>query len=224
MQPEEGAALSCTGLDWSQLRCNLSLNQIQIRTPPGYHSSLAWPDVLLCDLESGLNLSGGSLRRRAPAFRFGPYCPPPRHLRLSELSLFGLQSTPLLFSCQGGAAAPRAGPAIVEGLAILHIPRQSLRVYMVWFATLTVLARQDPASSRPFLAASSGPLPKSWLCACLPSTHCPCLSSSTCGLPSLWPPVSIPGSPANGHLPTPWLDTDTVVYRGNRHAPHPPGA
>lgn len=77
MQPEEGAALSCTGLDWSQLRCNLSLNQIQIRTPPGYHSSLAWPDVLLCDLESGLNLSGGSLRRRAPAFRFGPYCPPP---------------------------------------------------------------------------------------------------------------------------------------------------
>lgn len=155
---------------------------MQTRTLPGVHSSLALPAVLLYDLGAGLNL-WSSFRRKDPAFRFDPVCHP--HLRLSDLSVFGLQpDSPPVLSERNLQVQP-----LLRGLEIPHIPSQSHRLHTMWFAVLIVLVCQDPKSSRSSLATSSGLLPESWLCACLPSTPSPGLSSSTWRLLPPWPPI-----------------------------------
>lgn len=144
------------------------------------------------------------------------------HLRLSDPSFW---ASARFLSCRLFEDSPLAlVQPLLRGLEFLRSPSQLHRLHTAWFAALIALAHRDPERSRSFMAASSGLLPKSWLYACLPSTPCLSLSSLIYKLPSLWPPMSIPGPPANGHLPVPLVNADTVVCNINRHVPHPPGA
>lgn len=135
------------------------MSQTSDKDSTGTHCSLAQPAILLCDLGSGLNLSGGSLRRRAPAFGFDPFrgfptCPSFGSSRFLSYLIAGEEP----------------GLAVTEGLAVLHVPSQLHGVFMVRSAALMVLAHQDPNSNGPSLPASShcGPV----LAVCLPSTPC----------------------------------------------------
>lgn len=172
------------------------------------HCSLARPAILLCDLGSGLNLSGGSLRRTAPALRFDPFR--------------GFLTCPSLGSSRFLSyliAEAESGPAVTEGLAVLRVPSQLHGVLMVRSAALMVLAHQDPNSNGPFLSASSDCCPSP---GCVPAFHTlPLFSSPTCGLPSLWPPMPILGPPTMAFADSPSRDGHSSV-QGKQACTSPP--
>lgn len=145
---------------------------------------------MLCDLGRVL-ISLGLPQEEGPGIQVGPSLPPPPEA--FWLIPLWAPAIPLLPACQGGAAAPHAGPATTEDREILRVPSWLHRVYT------GVVGRLDgPRSPGSWeKQALSGCFLKHTaqdLAVCLPAFHpCPSLSFTTGGLPSLWPLVSIPG-------------------------------